>query len=356
MRYLIILLTSFMFVLTSIAQEDDMYFAIKKSKNSSSKQITQKVDIIYETESATSVQQHQNVEKVPSLQERDIDEYNRRGRSNVMLSVDSLCIDSVPVNKTNQKTDEIFAQKLYDLGYSDGYGQGFSDGEDMDYYYALRLARFHGCHYYDPWYWSHVTYVYDPWHWDLWFYDSWFRPYYYSGWHHTGWGIGYWGHRWNPYWLGYYSHHHHFPHRGHRVTHIHKHYGHHNNISRNRDYGRMRIKERSVRGGERGYTVGSSNHGISNNRNNNYNTDRTTRFNDRVNSRNNRVTDRSRTNTKRTNRIVNRATERKERSVNHSNPNSPNRFTERTSNRNTERSSSRISRNSSNSSRGGSFS
>ena len=59
MRYLIILLTSFMFVLTSIAQEDDMYFAVKKSKNSSSKQITQKVDIIYETESATSVQQNQ---------------------------------------------------------------------------------------------------------------------------------------------------------------------------------------------------------------------------------------------------------------------------------------------------------
>ena len=36
-----------MFVLTSIAQEDDMYFAVKKSKNSSSKQKTQKVDIIY---------------------------------------------------------------------------------------------------------------------------------------------------------------------------------------------------------------------------------------------------------------------------------------------------------------------
>ena len=37
MRYLTILISAFTFVLASVAQEDDMYFTVKKTKDSDSK-------------------------------------------------------------------------------------------------------------------------------------------------------------------------------------------------------------------------------------------------------------------------------------------------------------------------------
>ena len=185
------------------------------------------------------------------------------------------------------QTYQLSAQSLYDLGYTEGYSQGYSDADDFDFYYATRLARFHGGHYYSPWYWSHVSYIYNPWHWDPWFYDPWYRPYYYGGWYSVGWGIGYCGSYWNPYWPGYHSF---YPHH-------HHHYWGHANIHtpristvRNRDYGRSRIVSRTSRVGEqgrtnRGTTLGS---GQQTRR-----SDASSRFTERSASRSTRVTDRS---------------------------------------------------------------
>lgn len=324
----------------AMAQEDDMYFTArkdKKEKAAKAEKNVHKVEIIYEDAESAPVADTRITATVPASGVRDVDEYNRRGRRPSSVSDDTLTTD-MPVADTRQvQTYELSAQSLYDLGYSEGYSEGFSDGNDMDYYYGLRLARFHGCRFYDPWYWNRVSYVYDPWHWDPWYWDPWYRPYYYGGWYSVGWGIGYYGCYWNPYWPGYYPHYPHHPHWGHGGHHAY--HGPRVSTSRNRDYGRARIADRSYRTGER--RQDSSGRNVTDNRAVNRGNDRTSRFNERSSSRSTRVTDRTTDRT--TNRSVNRNTDRSGRSN-----------VERPSNRSSNRSSSRIG-SSTSSSRGGGF-
>ena len=100
MRYLTILISAFAFVLASVAQEDDMYFTVKKNKDSDFKKKTHTVEVIYASEPVTVVttQVPQTVQTPSTLQERDVDEYNRKGRvtsppssSSVTMAQDTDC-------------------------------------------------------------------------------------------------------------------------------------------------------------------------------------------------------------------------------------------------------------------------
>lgn len=341
--YLFITLTIFALSSPAWAQEDDMYFTptrLKKTKNASKEQVTRQIQVIYEDE--TPLQQSA-VRSQPQSVTRDVDEYNRRSRS----SLSSVTVDTLTFNEESQ-TYQLSAQSLYDLGYTEGYSQGYSDADDFDFYYATRLARFHGGHYYSPWYWSHVSYIYNPWHWDPWFYDPWYRPYYYGGWYSVGWGIGYCGSYWNPYWPAYHSF---YPHH-------HHHYWGHANIHtpristvRNRDYGRSRIVSRTSRVGEqgrtnRGTTLGS---GQQTRR-----SDASSRFTERSASRSTRVTDRSQRSTT-TNRSTSNTVRRNSERTNTTQQRSSSSSTMR-SNSNTrmsERNNSRMGGSMGSSSRGG---
>lgn len=241
MRHLTILLSTLMLTSVSfaMAQEDDMYFSPKKAKKT---QAPRKVEIVYEDE---DVQAYTPVTSVTSSRvaysERDVDEYNRRGRG-TQSSTDTLVV-AEDADTRQSRTYELSSQNLYDLGYSEGYRQGFGDGEDIDYYYGVRLARFHGRHFFDPWYWGSISFVYDPWYWDPWRYDPWYRPYYYGGWCSVGWGIGYWGSYWHTPWHGWHTP---YPHPSHWGGY----YGPRYSTVRNRDYGRPRIVDRSTRMGD----------------------------------------------------------------------------------------------------------
>lgn len=297
MKHLTIFLSIFMLALSPVvmAQEDDMYFIGKKDKKettskSDKDKTVHKVEIVFEEEPSAPVQSSRITATAPTTATRDVDEYNRRGRKPA-TSASTSTTDTVVADTRTAVTYELSSQSLYDLGYDEGYSQGFTDAERMDYYYGLRLARFHGCHYYDPWYWNRVSYVYDPWFWDPWYYDPWYRPYYYGGWYSVGWGVGYWGSYWNPYYPyppHYYHHHHHWG-PGH---HAHNH-GPRYSTSRNQDYGRTRIVDRSRRVGDNDRYVARDSRTPSANRSDNRRYDRSTRFNDRVSSRADRVTDRS---------------------------------------------------------------
>lgn len=320
MKYLSSILAISLWAIASVSmaqEDDDMYFTSRKK----SPKKTQRIEVIYEQEDdvAEPLQSKQGSIQLGST--RDVDEYNRRGRT--PLVVDSMQTDSVVA-----VSYELSAQSLYDLGYDEGYAQGVEDAEEMDFYYGMRLARFHGIHCYDPWYWNRVSVIYDPWYWDPWYYDPWYRPYYYGGWYSVGWGIGhYWGHGyWDPYWPGYYPHHyphHHHPHYPHHPSK--PGIGNHSPSPRNRDYARTRIVDRGVRMGASGRNTNRS-EGVGNR-------------DLRRDPRSNRVTDRSSTRSERaTNRNQERGNGTIDRSTNRTDRNSTRRR-ESNSGRNVDRSS-----------------
>ena len=291
------------------AQEDDMYFTSRKDKKTSkTEKAPRKVEVVFETEEPSQVQPARVTATVPVSEVRDVDEYNRRGKQSYSSPADTLPAQLQVTESDQAQTYRLSAQSLYDLGYSEGYEEGFSDGNDIDFYYGLRLARFHGCHHYDPWYWNRISYIYDPWHWDPWYWDPWYRPYYYGGWYSVGWGVGYCGTYWNPYWPGYY--HGYYPGYYHPYHHHHG-VGHHAygprvSTSRNRDYGRTRIVDRRGSSAHTGRYDSSTKMNTTSRRTSSRATDRTTRMNQRAADRNRRVTDRS---TNRTSeRSVNRNT------------------------------------------------
>ncbi len=358
MKHRIILLSTLVLVSFSfaMAQDDDVYFSQKRAKK---EKAARKVEIVYEEDTPEEYTPVTPVAYVPAeYPERDVDDYNRRGRSS-RSSVDTLTdvarsTDSLQFSTRQASTYELSAQSLYDLGYSEGYRQGFDDGEDMDYYYGVRLARFHGRHFYDPWYWGSISYVYDPWYWNTWYYDPWYRPYYYGGWCSVGWGVGHWGSYWDPYWHGWHTpygpHHHHPPHWG-------VNYGPRYSTVRNRDYGRPRIVDRSTQyghstsRGDRNGAVGRTD-GVRNDRNSRINqrsTDRYNRATERANYRNTeRATNRNNRNSTRVDRTTSRTNRSTvDRSSNRNNSRNENRSFERS----TSRSSSRVGSSSSTSSR-----
>lgn len=331
MKNLAILFGAIMLVTPALlnAQEDDMYFTARKDKNGNKTEKTaRRVEIVYETEENSSVPASHVAAPASVTESRDVDEYNRRGRRPSPQSADTLSMEMQTEDSRESQTYRLSAQSLYDLGYSEGYEEGFTDGNNIDFYYGLRLARFHGCHHYDPWYWNRVSYIYDPWHCDPWYWDPWYRPYYYGGWYSVGWGVGYCGTYWNPYWSGYYY-------GGYYP--YHHWYGHHSpgprvSTSRNQDYGRTRIVDR--RGSA--YSTNRSNaraerYTGTTNRTARRSSDRDARMNERSTDRYNRVTNRSsnRTSERTSERTSNRTSDRSRRTESATTDRSSSRSTNR---------------------------
>ena len=182
--------------LATMVAQDDVYFVGKKTKKAATEtQVATQpeatrytpVQIIYADEDEAV-----NV----SGSKRDVDEYNRRGsygRQSVMVeNPDGTFSYQLPGNDTlyiMQDSMAVTTRSLANDAYSQGYNEGYQDGED----YALtrRINRFsYGYPFYD-----------DPFYWDSYWYDPWYGGYY--GWSRPYWGYrGYWGY--DPYWYGGY--------------------------------------------------------------------------------------------------------------------------------------------------------
>lgn len=176
------------------AQEDDIYFVPKK-KAAKTEQVPasarryKDVEIIYTDDTDDA-----DISGI-SGSRRDVDEYNRRGprsRSYQLPGDDTLYVltDSTAIT-TRRMANDIYSQ---------GYDEGYADGED--YAISRRLGRFgYGSVYASPWYYSY----YDPFYYD--YYDPWWGwgGYHvgYYGWHRPYWGYT-WGWGYDPYWYGGY--------------------------------------------------------------------------------------------------------------------------------------------------------
>ena len=130
--------------------------------------------------------------------ERDVDEYNRYGRSFGYYKYngkDSLGNDIIELYPSDGSAPEVLSTdstRFYrDRNYS----------YDDDYRYSRRMSRFDDFYWRDPWFydawgpwgyrWSYYDPWYDPWYYGgYWGYRRWYDPWYpsYWGWHHPYWG------------------------------------------------------------------------------------------------------------------------------------------------------------------------
>lgn len=191
--------------------QDDMYFASKKDREAKSEKKAQparrysNVEVIYVDDD------DDNIEGI-SGSNRDIDEYNRRAvrsqsgaQGRLVENPDGTFSFRVSGKDTLYVVDDttaITTRRFADDLYSQGYDEGYADGED--YAYSNRLARFgYSSIYASPWRYScYDPYLYDGWYWG---YDPyWYGGYY--GWHRPYWGYVSWRWGYDPYWYGgYYS-------------------------------------------------------------------------------------------------------------------------------------------------------
>ena len=180
--------------LTMMAQ-DDMYFTPSKQSK-----VQSKVEDL-NTEEPTYY----------SGSDRDVDEYNRRGKLSSYyqkIGEDSLGNDVIVFHTGDGTYDTSKADTVYK-------GSGSYYGDD-DFAYSRRMSRFDGFYGYYPWYDPWYAPWYDPWYYGYgygwsWRY-GWYSPYYYGyyGWgypyYRYGWGYPYyygWGY---PRYYGYYGH------------------------------------------------------------------------------------------------------------------------------------------------------
>lgn len=164
--------------------QDDIYFTPTKKDKQAAKE--------YKLQ-----QQKLQQENACSGCNRDVDEYNRRGKFRSQYSV--IGSDST----SNDVIDFVAGMPSDSTAYYGGEGYSGYNGDD-DYAYSRRMSRFDDFYWYDPWYWSSW---YSPWGYasPYWYarygwgwYDPWYDPWYY-GW---GWGHPYYGYGWG--WGGWY--------------------------------------------------------------------------------------------------------------------------------------------------------
>ena len=188
----------------SMMAQDDLYFVPSKE----SKMVDKK----------TSSYKDRPVYYVGS--NRDIDEYNRRGRfrsSYQKIGTDSLGNDIIEF----MPGEGVYPDTTYvDTLWVSPQANDFITGED-EYTYSRRMSRWDGWYgWYDPFLYRHWGYMgygyygwYDPWLYDAWYYgwyDPWYSPWYYGyGWYGYGYGYGWPYYRWydvyyHPYYGGSY--------------------------------------------------------------------------------------------------------------------------------------------------------
>ncbi len=147
--------------------------------------------------------------------ERDVDEYNRRGAYDGVGLNDAYPADSTAIlNEDGSFANTRRLERFYDPDVV----VRSTDGELVELYYNrantpdITIVFDGGYPYYGPtWRYGWYTSWYDPWY-DPWYYDRWYTPWgytwrtgWYGGWY-GGWYAGWYG--WRPYhygWGGYYG-------------------------------------------------------------------------------------------------------------------------------------------------------
>lgn len=182
------------------AQTDDMYFVPTKKQKQAEKE---EEEHRREQERLVYDLQRQEREE-PVSGERDVDEYNRRGRSqNDVVLTDSAGVQWTLHVDENGETiwmpvEENAGERSATARDNDYLRDGYADEDD--YVCTRLLTRYHG--YYSPVYYAgwYDPWFYDPWYYDPWYYTGWYGP----GWHahvHWGWGWSF-GWNWGPGWWG----------------------------------------------------------------------------------------------------------------------------------------------------------
>ena len=199
--YLLAVLMAAAMPLTSMAQDDDLYFNPKKE----AQEKAEKRARLQQQYAAQRARRDSLYSLFWSGSGRDVDEYNRGGRifsHYEHVGTDSLGNDIIQFHVGKG----VRPDSIYDDAY---FAQKYAD-QDEDFDYTRRMSRWDG--YYDPWFYGYYGYGpyywrsrmwgwhnpwrygyyagwYDPWF-DPWF-DPWYDPWYY-GW--GGWyGPWYWG-------------------------------------------------------------------------------------------------------------------------------------------------------------------
>ena len=195
--YLLAVLMAAAMPLTSMAQDDDLYFNPKKE----AQEKAEKRARLQQQYAAQRARRDSLYSLFWSGSGRDVDEYNRGGRifsHYEHVGTDSLGNDIIQFHVGKG----VRPDSIYDDAY---FAQKYAD-QDEDFDYTRRMSRWDG--YYDPWFYGY--YGYGPYYWRsrMWgwhnpwrygyyagWYDPWFDPWYdpwYYGW--GGWyGPWYWG-------------------------------------------------------------------------------------------------------------------------------------------------------------------
>ena len=166
--------------IVSMAQDDDLYFTPKKSVKSEVSSIDSKPAYYVGSN-------------------RDVDEYNRRGKSWSLyqkVGVDEKGNDIIEFKKGNG----VYPDSAYiDTTYVGKYYDTVVSQDDLDdYLYTRRMSRWDG--FYDPWFYSY-RWGYGPyWGYDPFWRYGWYDPYYYGYW---GYGYPYYAGFYDPWYYGY---------------------------------------------------------------------------------------------------------------------------------------------------------
>ncbi len=205
--YLLAVLIAASMPLTSMAQDDDLYFNPKKE----AKEKAEKKAELMRQYAAQRARRDSIYSLFWSGSNRDVDEYNRGGRlfsHYEKVGTDSLGNDIIQFHVGKGLAPD----SIYDDSY---FAQKYAD-QDEDFARTRQMSRWDG--YYDPWFYDY--YGYGPYYWrsrmwgwhnpwrygyyagwyDPWF-DPWYDPWYYG---YAGW-YGGWYDPWYYGWGGYYS-------------------------------------------------------------------------------------------------------------------------------------------------------
>lgn len=173
--------------LTSVAQDDDLYFVPKKS---SVEVKTDRYGLPKDTYYVGS--------------DRSVDEYNRRGKSTYeVIDGDSTKVDVIDFSSEKGVYPDSLVQEDYKLSKKMTRFEDYNAGEKAAYWSGYKDGRT-DLRWHSPWYYSYYGW-YDPWYFRPW-YDPWYDPWFYgyAGWdpwyYRWGYPYRYWGYSWGyPY-------------------------------------------------------------------------------------------------------------------------------------------------------------
>lgn len=208
--YLLAVLIAAAMPLTSMAQDDDLYFNPKKE----AKEQAEKRAALQKAYELQRARRDSIYALFWSGSNRNVDEYNRGGRlfsHYEKVGTDSLGNDIIQFHVGKG----VAPDSIYDDAY---FAQKYAD-QDEDFARTRDMSRWDG--YYDPWFYDY--YGYGPYYWRsrMWgwhnpwrygyyagWYDPWFDPWYdpwyygYAGWYGGWYDPWYWGGYYNPWYWG----------------------------------------------------------------------------------------------------------------------------------------------------------